>query len=166
MEHAFGEELCTESAGRDSRRGSRRAGGALAETVAQTLDAILPADSLEEERQPQRRAGRTRTDVGLALVQRSVEFQGGWIEVASQPGFGTTFTMRLPLPGDVMPGTATSGYAMIPRAAESMTTPSTLKKMPAEVLQFAATAAALNCTREGADPPTREEVRVAIAAQG
>jgi fructokinase len=34
----------------------------------------------------------------------------------------------------------------------------------AEVLKFAATAAALNCTREGADPPTREELRAMLGA--
>jgi fructokinase len=34
-----------------------------------------------------------------------------------------------------------------------------------EVLAFAATAAALNCTHEGADPPTREELGAALAAQ-
>ncbi len=33
-----------------------------------------------------------------------------------------------------------------------------------EVLRFAATAAALNCTREGADPPGREELRAALSA--
>ncbi len=31
-----------------------------------------------------------------------------------------------------------------------------------EVLRFAATAAALNCTREGCDPPTRDELRAAL----
>jgi fructokinase len=35
-----------------------------------------------------------------------------------------------------------------------------------EVLRFAATAAALNCTREGADPPGRNELGAALAAQG
>lgn len=34
-----------------------------------------------------------------------------------------------------------------------------------EVLQFAATAAALNCTREGCDPPSRDELREALNAQ-
>lgn len=34
-----------------------------------------------------------------------------------------------------------------------------------EVLAFAATAAALNCTREGADPPTLAEVRESLAAR-
>ena len=31
------------------------------------------------------------------------------------------------------------------------------------VLQFAATAAALNCTREGANPPTLEQVQAALS---
>ncbi len=34
-----------------------------------------------------------------------------------------------------------------------------------QVLQFAATAAALNCTREGANPPTLAEVRAALPAE-
>ncbi len=33
-----------------------------------------------------------------------------------------------------------------------------------EVLRFAATAAALNCTREGCDPPTRAELRAALSS--
>jgi fructokinase len=35
----------------------------------------------------------------------------------------------------------------------------------AEVLRFAATAAALNCTREGADPPNRSELDAALATR-
>ena len=35
-----------------------------------------------------------------------------------------------------------------------------------QVLQFAATAAALNCTREGANPPTLAEVRAALSKAG
>jgi fructokinase len=34
-----------------------------------------------------------------------------------------------------------------------------------EVMRFAATAAALNCTREGADPPTLQAVEAALAQQ-
>jgi len=34
-----------------------------------------------------------------------------------------------------------------------------------EVMRFAATAAALNCTREGADPPTLEAVHAALAQE-
>ena len=35
-----------------------------------------------------------------------------------------------------------------------------------QVLQFAATAAALNCTREGANPPTLAEVRATLSKAG
>ena len=36
------------------------------------------------------------TGVGLYMVRRIVENAGGSIQVRSQPGVGTTFTMRLP----------------------------------------------------------------------
>ena len=34
--------------------------------------------------------------LGLAIVQRTVESSGGTCELASQPGRGTTVTLRLP----------------------------------------------------------------------
>jgi len=42
----------------------------------------------------------TGTGVGLALAKRLVERQGGSIDVASRPGAGTTFTLRLPCAAD------------------------------------------------------------------
>jgi PAS domain S-box-containing protein len=52
-----------------------------------------------EFQQLQAGAARTfgGTGLGLALTKKMVEFQGGSIDLESQPGRGTTFSVRLPL---------------------------------------------------------------------
>ena len=51
---------------------------------------------------------------------------------------------------------------------QGVETPEALESLPtaqwSQVLRFAAAAAALNCMREGADPPRRSEVDALIAA--
>jgi signal transduction histidine kinase len=42
---------------------------------------------------------------GLAIVQRIAEDHGGSVSCVSQPGHGSTFTLRLPISGPVIPAT-------------------------------------------------------------
>jgi len=56
----------------------------------------LSADQLEGVFQPFRGSFGTGTGLGLAIVHRIVTDSGGRIDVQSQAGGGTTFTVRLP----------------------------------------------------------------------
>jgi signal transduction histidine kinase len=50
--------------------------------------------------------------LGLAISRNIVDRHGGRIEVASEPGRGTTFTITLPLQSIVAPTTAPVGAGM------------------------------------------------------
>ncbi len=70
-------------------------------TVADTGIGIDPRDHrrlFDDFVQLRQRAGRlpTGTGLGLPLVRRLLDQMGGTIEVASTPGAGSTFTVRLP----------------------------------------------------------------------
>ncbi len=81
-----------------------RADGSLVVAVSDTGVGIAPEDQaavFEEFRQVGRdyTSKAEGTGLGLALTKRFVELHGGSIEVASEPGKGSTFTFRLPIHG-------------------------------------------------------------------
>jgi signal transduction histidine kinase len=74
------------------------AGGDLAITVADTGTGIDTAH-LDAIFEPSYTTKRRGTGLGLAVTRRIVEEHGGTIEAASEPGRGTTLTLRVPRHG-------------------------------------------------------------------
>jgi signal transduction histidine kinase len=74
-----------------------RGGGGIAVSVGDNGDGIEP-DKLQRIFSPffSTKLDRGGTGLGLAVCQRILLDHGGRIEVASRPGRGTTFTLRLP----------------------------------------------------------------------
>jgi signal transduction histidine kinase len=56
------------------------------------------------------------TGLGLALTRRFCQMMGGNIDVRSERGVGTSFTIRIPMPAHILPGNA--GGRAAPAAAE------------------------------------------------
>ncbi|MFH1869710.1 MAG: ATP-binding protein, partial [Pseudomonadota bacterium] len=85
------------------RVSAQRAAGMLEMAVADTGIGIAPAD-LPKLFQPLVQLDATLArnyggiGLGLVLAQRLAERHGGTIEVSSEPGKGSTFTLRLPIP--------------------------------------------------------------------
>ena len=71
----------------------------LVEIVVADTGAGIGAESLERIFEPFYTTKEGGTGLGLAIAQKIVESHGGSIAVASEPGKGAAFTVRLPLAG-------------------------------------------------------------------
>ena len=58
----------------------------------------IPADKLGRVFEPYFTTKKHGTGLGLALVRQTIHDHGGTVTVASEPGRGTAFTVKLPLP--------------------------------------------------------------------
>ncbi|HHX51421.1 MAG TPA: two-component sensor histidine kinase, partial [Clostridia bacterium] len=59
----------------------------------------MPREVLEKVFTPFYTTKETGTGLGLSIVYRIVKNHGGDIDIESEPGAGTTFTISLPLTG-------------------------------------------------------------------
>lgn len=103
------------------------------------------------------------TGLGLALVYRIVRTHGAYIDVQSQPGNGTTFTIYLPAsaegtatdtPGEVRLNTSGNGERIMLVDDDDMVldaTQRTLEKMNYQVDSFRSSLQALNAFKENPD---------------
>jgi signal transduction histidine kinase len=58
----------------------------------------IPAEQLPRVFEPYFTTKKHGTGLGLALVRQTIHDHGGSVTVASEPGRGTAFTVKLPLP--------------------------------------------------------------------
>lgn len=86
--------------------------------VSDTGQGIAPEDLpylfdrfYKADRSRRRQSQADSTGLGLAIVQSIARAHGGWVEVASRPGLGTTFTVHLPAEGDALAPAAASDSA-------------------------------------------------------
>ena len=105
-------DACT-AAGTDAQRHGGTAGGtpAIAVTLrpvangsAPAVEVVIadtgvgiPADQLARVFEPYFTTKKHGTGLGLAIVRQTIHDHGGSVSVASEPGRGTAFTVRLPL---------------------------------------------------------------------
>lgn len=93
-----------------TRRRASRQGPDLVEIAVQDHGPGIPAHVLKNLFVPFFTTKHRGTGLGLAISQRVVQDMGGHIEVASQPGLGSIFTVVLPSSGD-------GGPSLFPSAA-------------------------------------------------